>query len=417
MIKLKRIVSLILVFSAVFALSACNRKDGQDAVDAGGDVQQSGTAEKEKVLFSESVDVTDGLLVAVDFLGIENRVTAIVAYVNDAAKKEIDVTSVSDEVIGSSDGAVSSDGDFMFRAVDCNFDGYCDFMIKSWDAADGNESFYCFVWDVAEENFAFSYQVENPLFDEGNKRVYSTVYDGDDEYVYVYKPSDDGTVVLEKNFCVTDPVSFTQDLDKYEKYMNPADRDGYLILVNKTNLIGSDYEPDDLSDLADTRSDRSARQMRLTAAMALEAMYIEMRAAGYTDVSVTSAYRSYSEQEYLYDLYTEQEMSANGYSREEARRVVDTYSAAPGTSEHQTGLCCDMHNLPGADQAFAKQEVYNWLCENAWKFGFILRFPEDKEDITTYEFEPWHYRFVGRYHAEKIHNLGLCLEEYLELVE
>ncbi|MBQ5389726.1 MAG: M15 family metallopeptidase, partial [Clostridia bacterium] len=149
-----------------------------------------------------------------------------------------------------------------------------------------------------------------------------------------------------------------------------------------------------------------------TAEKALQALYIEMRAAGYTDVSVTSGYRSYDKQEYLYNLYTDREMKA-GISREEAQKIVDTYSARPGTSEHQTGLCCDMHNLGSASQKFAKQEVYTWLIENCYKFGFILRFPEGKEDITGYDFEPWHYRFVGRFHASEMHRLGMCLEEYV----
>ena len=106
-----------------------------------------------------------------------------------------------------------------------------------------------------------------------------------------------------------------------------------------------------------------------------------------------------------------------GISREEAQKIVDTYSAKPGTSEHQTGLCCDMHNLPSADQRFAKQDAYKWLLENCYKFGFILRFPEDKEDITGYSFEPWHYRFVGRYHASEMHRVGMCLEEYVAYLE
>ena len=89
-------------------------------------------------------------------------------------------------------------------------------------------------------------------------------------------------------------------------------------------------------------------------------------------------------------------------------------AAAPGTSEHQTGLCCDMHNLGGADVSFANKEAYTWLIENCYKFGFILRFPEDKVEITGYSFEPWHYRFVGRYHATRMHNLGMCLEEYTD---
>ena len=72
-----------------------------------------------------------------------------------------------------------------------------------------------------------------------------------------------------------------------------------------------------------------------------------------------------------------------------------------------------MHNLSSASQRFANEEAYTWLIENCYKFGFILRFPEGKEDITGYSFEPWHYRFVGRYHASEMHRLDMCLEEYI----
>lgn len=209
--------------------------------------------------------------------------------------------------------------------------------------------------------------------------------------------------------------SFRTDLSAYEPYMCPEDVDGYLILVNKTTTIDASYVPSNIVNVADSRSDRTERMVE-TAEKALEAMFIELRAAGYTDVSVTSGYRTYEKQEYLYNLYTEREMKA-GISREEAQKIVDTYSAKPGTSEHQTGLCCDMHNLPSADQRFAKQDAYKWLLENCYKFGFILRFPEDKEDITGYSFEPWHYRFVGRYHASEMHRLGMCLEEYVAYLE
>ena len=99
--------------------------------------------------------------------------------------------------------------------------------------------------------------------------------------------------------------------------------------------------------------------------------------------------------------------------------MVLSDTAAPGTSEHQTGLCCDMHSSPSAGvarTAFPSNPAYKWLTENAWKYGFILRYPEDKVDITGYTYESWHYRFVGRYHAAKIHAMGLCLEEYLQLI-
>lgn len=213
-------------------------------------------------------------------------------------------------------------------------------------------------------------------------------------------------------------VTFVSDLSAYEEYMNPADRDGYLILVNNDNTIDESYLPGDLTDLADTRKDgRNTQKMRLAAAKSLEALYIEMRAAGYTDVSVTSAYRSYSYQSSLFNMYTNNEMAKNpSLTLAEAQAITATYSARPGTSEHQTGLCCDMHNLGSADVAFAKKEAYTWLSDNAWKFGFILRFPEGKEDITGISFEPWHYRFVGRYHAKAMYDSGLCLEEYLNRV-
>ena len=210
-------------------------------------------------------------------------------------------------------------------------------------------------------------------------------------------------------------VTFLTDLSAYEEYMNPADRDGYLILVNNDNTLDETYLPGDLTDLVDTRKDgRNVQKMRLAAAKSLEALYIEMRAAGYKDLSVTSAYRSYSYQNSLFNTYTNNEMKKNpSLTLEQAQAITATYSARPGTSEHQTGLCCDMHNLGSADVAFAKKAAYTWLKDNAWKFGFILRFPEGKEDITNISFEPWHYRFVGRYHAKAIYDSGLCLEEYL----
>ena len=139
-----------------------------------------------------------------------------------------------------------------------------------------------------------------------------------------------------------------------------------------------------------------------------------MRTEGITDVFVTSAYRSYSYQTSLFNTYIEQEM-ASGLSYDKARERVLTYSAYPGTSEHHTGLCVDLmtRSMSELDESFASYEVYPWLLENAWKFGFILRYPEEKTEITGYTFEPWHYRFVGRDHAYKMKQNNLCLEEYL----
>ena len=220
------------------------------------------------------------------------------------------------------------------------------------------------------------------------------------------------SLILRDSWAPSEELEFLSDISQYEEYIEPEEADEYLILVNDDNTLDMDYVPEDLFDLVDTRNDgRNTQQMRLYAAKALEALLIEMRESGYRDVSVTSAYRDYQYQEGLFNSYVEQEMQ-NGLSNEEALKKVRTYSAEAGTSEHQTGLCCDMHNLPAADQAFKEERSYKWLKENSWKFGFVLRFPEDKETVTDIEFEPWHYRFVGRYNADKINGLGMCLEEY-----
>ncbi len=202
-------------------------------------------------------------------------------------------------------------------------------------------------------------------------------------------------------------LGFLTNLVVYEDYMNPGNTDEFLTLVNHDNKLGSDHIPQDLRAVADTRDDgRETQMLREYAAMSLEAMFRELRAAGFEDVSVTSAYRSYSYQEYLFNYYTAQ----GGIE------YASTVSMPAGSSEHQTGLCVDMHNLPAASKEFANEDAYKWLKENCWKFGFILRYPEDKTEITRISFEPWHYRYVGRYHAQRIYQMDMCLEEYLAYI-
>ena len=206
-------------------------------------------------------------------------------------------------------------------------------------------------------------------------------------------------------------VIFKSNLEEYEKYMDVND-EKYLLLVNKNSTIDESFSPEKLVKVKDTHKDIELSE---TAEKALEAMFIEMRKAGFDNVFVTSAYRSYTYQTSLFNTYINQEM-ASGLSYEKAKQKVLTYSAYPGTSEHHTGLCVDLmtSSMTDLDESFADDPVYPWLLENAWKFGFILRYPKDKVDVTGYSFEPWHYRFVGRYHAYKIHEQGICLEEYLK---
>ena len=93
----------------------------------------------------------------------------------------------------------------------------------------------------------------------------------------------------------------------------------------------------------------------------------------------------------------------------------------PGHSEHHTGLCVDLVEKRGLnrelDETFEETEAFAWLSQNAHKYGFILRYPKDKTDITKYSYEPWHYRYVGVEHAKRINQLDMCLEEYIDYLK
>ncbi len=229
---------------------------------------------------------------------------------------------------------------------------------------------------------------------------------------------DEADVIVEREEYT---FEFLADLSAYEMYMQPTgdEEDAYLFLVNRVNTLDADYAPEDLTDIANTRKDgRATQKMRLQAAKALEALFLEAAQHGITDVTVTSGYRTYAYQQYLFDTYIANEMKAHpSWSYDEARAYVETYSALPGTSEHQSGLCVDMHNLGSAQVRFEHEEAAKWLAENCHKFGFILRYPKDKVEVTGISFEPWHFRYVGRFHATKMQELEMCLEEYIPYFE
>ncbi|MBQ7779617.1 MAG: M15 family metallopeptidase [Clostridia bacterium] len=146
--------------------------------------------------------------------------------------------------------------------------------------------------------------------------------------------------------------------------------------------------------------------------MALEAMCLEMQALKVYDTNAQSAYRSYSYQKNLYyNKYMEREREKYPHlSDAELMIIVDTYSARPGTSDHQTGLTLDFSPI---NSSFVNTKAFTYLTKNAHKFGFILRYPKGKENITGYKYEPWHWRFVGRDVATYIYEHGITLEEYM----
>ena len=204
------------------------------------------------------------------------------------------------------------------------------------------------------------------------------------------------------------------DVSAYMSSIDPADKNAYLLLANKETPLEEDYRPSDLKKL-ECRTNRDM-ELRADAADALYAMMLAMSADGVTDIFVTSAYRSYSYQQTLFDGYVKDHIE-EGMTPDEAKKEALTYSAEAGTSEHQTGLCIDLmtNTMTDLDETFEDTAAFRWLSENAYKYGFILRYPSDKTDITGYKYEPWHYRFVGRTAATEIYNSALCLEEYLTL--
>lgn len=235
-------------------------------------------------------------------------------------------------------------------------------------------------------------------------------------------------VDFNKNHYSTNDYTYMTDISSAAVSMNTTD-EAYRVLINKQNRIDENYDIDSLLEEIDTKATGGypGYYLQGAAKVAAEAMVAEMNMnlSGTQRVYITSAYRSYKKQESLYQRYIQNEM-AKGLSEEEARKMAETYSAPPGASEHHSGLCVDLYAYCMSDLVnyssevekgdgigFAETDAYTWLCENAHKFGFILRYPEGKEEITGYQFESWHYRFVGIDLATKLHESGYTLEEYI----
>ena len=146
----------------------------------------------------------------------------------------------------------------------------------------------------------------------------------------------------------------------------------------------------------------------------LEEMFAAAQAAGRNPI-ICSAFRSWDTQEYLYQNKIQRVMAEEGLSEEEATVEAGTVVAIPGTSEYQIGLALDIvsSEYMNLDEKQMETEDQQWLMENSWKYGFILRYPLGKSDITGIIFEPWHYRYVGKEAAKEIYEQDITLEEYL----
>lgn len=195
-----------------------------------------------------------------------------------------------------------------------------------------------------------------------------------------------------------------------EERKKSLEKDPLLILVNRLNYLPEGYKTEPVSLENGQMISRECYEP-------LEEMLADCREAGGTPI-VCSGYRPHWYQEDLFEAQINRWIYA-GYGQEESRALAATAVAVPGTSEHELGLAADIYSSENTDLDESQVNTFTqkWLMENSWRYGFILRYPEHKSDITGIIFEPWHYRYVGTENAKKIFDSGLCLEEYLDRVE
>lgn len=176
---------------------------------------------------------------------------------------------------------------------------------------------------------------------------------------------------------------------------------GSLMLVNRIYGLSSDYEPDDIVDIPSLYA-YSGKKISNSILNDIISLIDAGKEEGYTFV-VSDGYRSYKEQENIYNNYK------NSFGESEA----DIYVAKPGHSDYQTGMSFDLMPYNKVIDNPTESEEYKWLKENAHKYGFIFRFPKDKENLTRFKSSTWRLRYVGTDASTIIYNENLCLEEYL----
>lgn len=191
------------------------------------------------------------------------------------------------------------------------------------------------------------------------------------------------------------------------------------LLVNRDNPVKSDFEPERLVSLEDTIPSglctykiKGLRGVK-EAVDALTELLQAAHADGLTEWQISEAYRTWDRQEQIFNNQVNSYMNENGMTRSKAQSATRKTVADPGTSEHHTGLAFDI-TVPG--MFFVDTLQYRWMLQNCWDYGFILRYTDEKESITGFLGEEWHFRYVGREHALRIKNSGLCLEEYVDLL-
>ena len=196
-------------------------------------------------------------------------------------------------------------------------------------------------------------------------------------------------------------VFYTKDIDFfYKKVKDIKNPDSLMVLVNKLNRLQSNYVPHDLEQISLNYATNN-KFLRKEAKENFEKLSSDAKKIGYSIIAV-SAYRDYDYQENLF----------NNYVKEKGENYALKCSAKAGHSEHQTRLSVDVMGSNNDYDQFEKSKEFDWMKNNSYKYGFILRYPKGKEYITGFKYEPWHYRYVGKDIASIIYTEGITLEEY-----
>lgn len=177
-----------------------------------------------------------------------------------------------------------------------------------------------------------------------------------------------------------------------------------IILANKDMLLPSDYEPKNKTKMRLRTRESSTMYLEAECASALKELFEAAEADGYK-LYLKSAYRSYKTQRTMYN---------NRLAKNNGKD--DGWVAKPGASDHQTGLGADVvpysWTKKGMNEKMAQEKECQWMAEHCWEYGFVLRYPEDKQEITQINYEPWHLRYVGKTVADYMWHQGICLEEF-----
>lgn len=214
-----------------------------------------------------------------------------------------------------------------------------------------------------------------------------------------------------KIFSATKKTALQSKPPEFDKTQHSIDQPGSLWwIVNKKRPLPSGYAPSDLTVPAVAlRLGSGAEEMHVSGQQvaALQSLLTAAKAQGF-NLMIASGYRSYGLQTLVY----------NNYVKQDGQAAADRYSARPGTSEHQTGLAvdiCEVNTSCSLEQSFGSTPAGKWVAAHAYKYGYIIRYEQNKENITGYMYEPWHLRFVGKDLSAELHSRNQTMEEFFGL--